>query len=102
MLAEYSPDPSTRLAHLQCAVKAGDQLWGNEVETRRRYTDFWELIGCRPWLSALDQLGRAHAELGNNQAAEWVFERLLRLNPADDYQVRPVLQQLIQAPTMTF
>ena len=40
----------------------------------------------------------AHAELGNDQAAKWAFERLLRLNPADDFDARQWLDLMNAAP----
>jgi hypothetical protein len=36
--------------------------------------------------------------MGNDQAAKWCFERLLRLNPADDFDARQWLDLMNAAP----
>ena len=100
VLATWSPDAGTKLAHLQAAVKSGDALWKDEVAEHGRYADFWEFIGARPWLLAVKALGEAHAGLGNDQAAKWCFERLVRLNPADDLQAQEWLDLMNAAPRM--
>ena len=65
-----------------------------------RYADFWEFVGALPRLLAIKALGEAHAVLGNDQAAKWAFQRLLRLNPADDLDARQWLDLMNAAPRL--
>ncbi|WP_431271747.1 tetratricopeptide repeat protein [Dankookia sp. P2] len=59
---------------------------------------WWGFVGTQPYMHAIAALGGLHSEMGNDQAARWCYERLLRMNPDDDQRIRDRLEAM--APTV--
>ena len=94
LLAVNQLDNKDRLRLLQIAVKAGDALWGPVAAEYVDRTQLWVWAATRPWMMAIAELGEAHLEADNTQAAKWCYERLLRLDPQDHQNIRGALEHL--------
>lgn len=83
-----------RLEHLQTAVDAGDHLWRTTADELGEAMAWWDIPATRPYMLAIQELGDAHAEIGNTVAARWCYERLLRMNPNDDQGIAASFDEL--------
>ena len=84
VVAAACTDLDRRLAYLNIAVEAGEQLW-NCVDGG---VSLSAVEGAQPWLRAIMALGEALAELGDDEAASECFDRLRALDPVDTLQSR--------------
>ena len=84
VVAAACTDLDRRLAYLNIAVEAGEQLW-NCVDGG---VSLSAVQGARPWLQATMALGETLAELGDDEAASECFDRLRALDPVDTLQAR--------------
>ena len=81
VVAAACQDEEMRLAYLNIAVEAGEELWG-AVEGK---CNLGAVHGAQPWLQAIKALGEALAEAGDVESAADCFGRLLELDPADGH-----------------
>jgi hypothetical protein len=93
-LAFHADTPIARLAHLVSAVKAGDKTWAPIADRYGQRMDWWGFAGLRPYLDAIMDLGDAHVEVGNIQAATWCYGRLLRMGPKTEEDINRVATRL--------
>lgn len=98
-LATYFQHPSKQLAHLERAVRTGQELWAPIAD---EFNDFayWGVEATRPYMLALAALGDRHAEDGDVDAAASLYNQLLTMNPNDNQRIRPKLAELDETSVM--
>lgn len=94
LLAAYAPNHATSLQHLQAAVRSGNEFWEPVAERYGANMAWWGFVDTQPYMRAIAALGGLHSETGNDQAARWCYERLLRMNPDDDQRIRDRLEAM--------
>jgi tetratricopeptide (TPR) repeat protein len=98
VVAAACRDEEMRLAYLNIAVEAGEDLWG-AVSGKCNLT---AVAGAQPWFQAIKALGAALAEAGDLEAAADCFDRLLQMDPADSLKASAARERLYEmsAPMM--
>ena len=96
VVAAACQDEEMRLAYLNIAVEAGEELWG-AVEEK---CNLGAVHGAQPWLQAIKALGEALAEAGDVESAADCFGRLLKLDPADRQGARAAQEEMAARQTL--
>ena len=88
--------PREMIEGLQKAVAAGERSLGEKF-MKENTGHFWMLLDTRPYMRAMEELGRALAGQGIYLDAIRIYERMLELNPNDNQGVRDPLLGLYLA-----
>lgn len=99
-LGQLAPTVEARLVHMTAAVAAGDAIWRPVAARYGDRMNWFGFEGVRPYREAIHELGDAHGELGDRQAARWCYLRLLRMNPVEDKDVL-LVNWLLSLPRAT-
>jgi hypothetical protein len=86
-LAEHTEDERRARTHLEKAVATGRQLWEPVAAAQDDFA-YWGVTATRPFMRALAALGDWHADQGDEEAAQEIYDELLAKNPADSQGVR--------------
>lgn len=88
--------PREMIEGLQKAVAAGERSLGEQF-IKENKGHFWMLMDTRPYMRAMEELGRALSGQGIYLDAIRIYEKMLELNPNDNQGVRDPLLGLYLA-----
>ena len=92
-LAEAASDLGERIEHLDFATRTGEALWGPVIDRMGARVALGHIVGARPYLRAIEELGEAYAEIGEIDSAMDCFEILVRMDPRR--AAREMLEQAV-------
>jgi tetratricopeptide (TPR) repeat protein len=91
-----APTMTAHIAELRAAVAAGERSLGQKFMLANEGR-FWLMLDTRPYMRALETLGRTLAEAGLSRDAIAVYEKMLAHNPNDNQGIRdPLLGLYLQ------
>ncbi len=93
-LAAHTDDVDRRLSHLRKAVETGEQLWNPVAAELGNEMTWWGFADTRPYMRAIQALGDALVEVGDQTEARACYERLIAMNPNDNQGIRYVVEGL--------
>lgn len=81
LLAACTDDMEIRVNRLRKAVETGEALWNPIAAELGDEMTWWGFAATRPYMRAVQALGNALLETGDETDARAYFERLLAMNP---------------------